>query len=131
MAQAVHGLGLAELARALQPTLAGLPEDALVERVLQWFVVHEGWLIVLDNVDRLDDIRSLLDRIPSGRLLITTRRSTGWHHTATTLHLDVERTERCRKRVPCLRSHCKRSVRTWAGRHVLAIQARRVRGVSP
>ncbi|MCB5910042.1 tetratricopeptide repeat protein [Streptomyces pinistramenti] len=80
---------LAELARALQPALIGLPEEALVERALQWLAAHEDWLIILDNVDRPDDIRPLIDRVPSGRFLITTRRATGWHHTATALRLDV------------------------------------------
>ncbi|GAA2971509.1 tetratricopeptide repeat protein [Streptomyces enissocaesilis] len=81
--------GLADLARALQPALTGLPEEFLVERALQWLAAHEGWLIVLDNVDHLDHIRPLLDRAGRGRFLITTRRATGWHATATTLRLDV------------------------------------------
>ncbi|MER5535365.1 tetratricopeptide repeat protein [Streptomyces mirabilis] len=81
--------GLAELGRALQPALTGLPEDFLIERAVQWLATHEDWLIVLDNVDQLDDVRFLLDRVTTGRFLITTRRATGWRTHATTLRLDV------------------------------------------
>ncbi|WP_256097129.1 tetratricopeptide repeat protein [Streptomyces agglomeratus] len=83
--------GLAELARALQPALTGLPDELLVERALQWLATHEDWLIVLDNVEHVDHIRPLLDRTGTGRgrFLITTRRATGWHTTATPLRLDV------------------------------------------
>jgi tetratricopeptide (TPR) repeat protein len=81
--------GLAELGRALQPALTGLPEDFLIERAVQWLATHVDWLIVLDNVDQLEDIRFLLDRITTGRFLITTRRATGWPGHAATLRLDV------------------------------------------
>lgn len=81
--------GLAELGRALQPALTGMPEDFLIERAVQWLATHEDWLIVLDNVDHLDDIHSLLGRVTTGRFLITTRRATGWTGHAATLRLDV------------------------------------------
>ncbi|MFF2847055.1 tetratricopeptide repeat protein [Streptomyces sp. NPDC058001] len=81
--------GLAALALALQPALTGLPESFLVERALQWLTAHDDWLIVLDNVDRPEHVRRLLDRTGTGRFLITTRRATGWHGTATPLRLDV------------------------------------------
>ncbi|MFJ6570115.1 tetratricopeptide repeat protein [Streptomyces sp. NPDC091292] len=87
--------GLAALTLALQPALTGLPESLLVERALQWLTAHDDWLIVLDDVDRPEHIRRLLDRTTgTGRFLITTRRATGWHGTATPLRLDVlERAE--------------------------------------
>ncbi|MFF9870470.1 tetratricopeptide repeat protein [Streptomyces sp. NPDC013953] len=81
--------GLAELGRALQPALTGLPEDFLIERAVQWLATHEDWLIVLDNVDHRDDIRFLLDRVTTGRFLITTRRATHWSRHAGTLRLNV------------------------------------------
>lgn len=61
----------------------------LVERALQWLTTHDDWLIVLDNVERPGDITALLDRVGTGRFLVTTRRATGWHHTATSVRLDV------------------------------------------
>ncbi|MGW6360845.1 hypothetical protein ACWFR5_38170 [Streptomyces sp. NPDC055092] len=84
--------GLADLARALQPALAGLPglpPEMLTERAVQWLTSHDDWLLVLDNVEQPDDIRPLLDRVATGRLLITTRRATGWHGLAAPVRLDV------------------------------------------
>ncbi|MFI6986503.1 FxSxx-COOH system tetratricopeptide repeat protein [Embleya sp. NPDC050154] len=79
--------GLAALARTLQPGLAELPAEMQVTRATRWLTEHEGWLLVLDNVEDPAHVRPLLDRIPGGRVLITTRRATGWHRDATTLRL--------------------------------------------
>ncbi|WDF40349.1 tetratricopeptide repeat protein [Streptomyces sp. T12] len=82
--------GLAELACALQPGLAGLPVELQKERALAWLAGHGDWLLVLDNVDHPDHIGPLLDRVPDrGRVLVTTRRATGWHRLTTTLRLGV------------------------------------------
>ncbi|ULR52426.1 tetratricopeptide repeat protein [Streptomyces deccanensis] len=83
--------GLADLGRALTPALAGtLPEAALRERTLQWLSAHDGWLLVLDNVDDPADIEPLLARAANGRFLVTTRRgSASWRGIAHTLDLDV------------------------------------------
>jgi tetratricopeptide (TPR) repeat protein len=82
--------GLAAFACALQPALTGLPAETLRERALEWFRTHAGWLIVLDDADRPDDLRRLLGRLhPEGRVLVTTRRSSGWHGMATALQIDV------------------------------------------
>ncbi|WP_213089404.1 tetratricopeptide repeat protein [Streptomyces flaveus] len=82
--------GLAELARALQPGLAGLPVELQKERAVAWLAGHGDWLLVLDNVDHPDHIGPLLDRVRDrGRILVTTRRATGWHRLTTTLRLDV------------------------------------------
>ncbi|MFK0183103.1 tetratricopeptide repeat protein [Streptomyces rubiginosohelvolus] len=71
--------GLADFARALQPALSALPADTLHERALEWFRTHRDWLIVLDNVDSPDDVARLIPRLhPNGRVLVTTRISTGW-----------------------------------------------------
>ncbi|MFD3941315.1 NB-ARC domain-containing protein [Streptomyces sp. NPDC058579] len=82
--------GLAELARAMQPSVVGvLPEDALRERALQWLATHEGWLLVLDNVSDPSDLRPLLARATGGRILVTSRRASGWQDIGRTVALEV------------------------------------------
>jgi tetratricopeptide (TPR) repeat protein len=82
--------GLASLAVALQPALSGiLPLEALREGALQWLAAHQEWLLILDNVTDPADAAPLLARTPAGRYLITTRRATGWHATATPIGLGV------------------------------------------
>ncbi|MGW5126970.1 FxSxx-COOH system tetratricopeptide repeat protein [Streptomyces sp. NPDC004069] len=82
--------GLAGLATALQPSLAGfLSQDALRERAVQWLASHDSWLVVLDSVSDPKDVTWLLDRTSSGRFVITSRRATGWHGVAEPLPLDV------------------------------------------
>jgi len=82
--------GLANLATALQPGLAGLlPLQALRERAEAWLASHNRWLVVLDNVTDPRHIQPLLARAPAGRFLITSRRATGWHGIATSLLLGV------------------------------------------
>ncbi|GGS93320.1 hypothetical protein GCM10010222_38590 [Streptomyces tanashiensis] len=78
--------GLAALARAMQPAYVGvLPEDALRERALQWLAAHDHWLLVLDNVSDPADVKPLLARATRGRVLITSRRATGWQDLAETI----------------------------------------------
>lgn len=82
--------GLADLARAMQPGVVGfLPEDALRERALQWLATHDDWLLVLDNVSNPADLRPLLARVGGGRIVVTSRRSSGWQDIARTVVLDV------------------------------------------
>jgi hypothetical protein len=83
--------GLAALAVALQPGLVGAPLEMLVERAGQWLGAHTGWLLILDNVTDPGDVEPLLARVnPAGRVLITSRRATGWHHLAPDpIRLDV------------------------------------------
>ncbi|MFJ5229068.1 tetratricopeptide repeat protein [Kitasatospora sp. NPDC088391] len=81
--------GLAALAAALQPALAHLPAEQLTERAVQWLGAHRDWLLVLDNVAEPADVAPLLARVAGGRVLITSRRSSGWHDVATPLGLDV------------------------------------------
>ncbi len=87
--------GLAGLATALRPELSGLLSmEALRERAVQWLAAHEGWLLVLDNVNDPADIRPLLSRTRGGRFLITSRRTTGWDHLAVPVPLaPLDRTE--------------------------------------
>uniref|UniRef100_UPI003D70952A tetratricopeptide repeat protein n=1 Tax=Streptomyces sp. WAC 04229 TaxID=2203206 RepID=UPI003D70952A len=88
--QAAVDAGVAALARALQPGLTGLPAELQAERALRWLADHRSqWLLVLDNVEEPAGIRPLLDRLSGGRVLITTRLASGWHHHATTIRLGV------------------------------------------
>ncbi|MFE1547042.1 tetratricopeptide repeat protein [Streptomyces sp. NPDC058718] len=82
--------GLADLARAMQPDVVGvLPEDALRERALQWLATHDDWLLVLDNVSAPADLRPLLARVGNGRIVVTSRRASGWQGIGRTVVLDV------------------------------------------
>ncbi|MFG2903276.1 NB-ARC domain-containing protein [Streptomyces zaomyceticus] len=81
--------GLAALATALQPALAQLPPDQLTERAVQWLTTHQGWLLVLDNVTDPAHVQPLLARVRSGRILITSRRASGWHDVAVPVPLDT------------------------------------------
>ncbi|MET8866002.1 tetratricopeptide repeat protein [Nonomuraea sp. NPDC004580] len=46
------------LAVALQPELTtALPLEALAERATAWLAARQGWLLVLDNVDEVADVR--------------------------------------------------------------------------
>ncbi|RLK22586.1 tetratricopeptide repeat protein [Micromonospora sp. M71_S20] len=82
--------GLVALAVALQPGLgAALPSPALREWAVRWLACHDGWLLILDNVIDPDHITDLLARLPRGRILVTSRRATGWPDLVTPLHLDV------------------------------------------
>ncbi|MFE3206505.1 tetratricopeptide repeat protein [Embleya sp. NPDC059237] len=82
--------GLSALARALHPGLVGLPAELQTQRAFAWLAGHDDWLLVLDNVEDPAHIDPLLDRVAGrGRVLITTRRATGWHRHATTIRLGV------------------------------------------
>ncbi|MEU5215079.1 tetratricopeptide repeat protein [Streptomyces sp. NPDC020807] len=82
--------GLAALARAMHPTVVGvLPDDALRERALQWLATHDDWLLILDNVSDPADLRPLLARGVRGRVLVTSRRATGWQDLGRTVALEV------------------------------------------
>ncbi|MFJ8614131.1 tetratricopeptide repeat protein [Streptomyces sp. NPDC093675] len=83
--------GLADLAGALQPALShALPTEALAEWALQWLATHDGWLLILDNVNDPADIAPLLARASTGgRFLVTSRLATPWHGIPTVVRLDV------------------------------------------
>ncbi|MFI7215488.1 tetratricopeptide repeat protein [Micromonospora maritima] len=82
--------GLVALAGGLQPGLAAmLPATALREWAVRWLASHEGWLLVLDNVNDPADMADLVARLPQGRILVTSRRATGWPEFVTTVRLDV------------------------------------------
>ncbi|MEU5872600.1 tetratricopeptide repeat protein [Glycomyces sp. NPDC047369] len=82
--------GLVALTVALQPALgAALPSPALREWVIRWLACHDGWLLILDNVTNPAHITDLVGRLPRGRILVTSRRATGWPDIVTLLRLDV------------------------------------------
>ncbi|MEW1739757.1 tetratricopeptide repeat protein, partial [Nocardia beijingensis] len=83
--------GLAKFAAALQPALAqALEVEQLAERALQWLATHSGWLLILDNLNDLTDIHDVLARTGTrGRIIITSRRSTGWQPGTAIVRLDV------------------------------------------
>ncbi|GAA3780181.1 tetratricopeptide repeat protein [Micromonospora maritima] len=82
--------GLAALAGGLQPGLAAvMPATVLREWAVRWLASHEGWLLVLDNVNDPADMADLVARLPQGRILVTSRRATGWPEFVTTVRLDV------------------------------------------
>ncbi|MGI5468372.1 FxSxx-COOH system tetratricopeptide repeat protein [Streptomyces sp. CA-132043] len=82
--------GLANLAIALQPTLSMVAtQEALRAWALRWLASHEGWLLVLDDVVDPQDVRPLLCAAGNGRILLTSRRATGWNELATPLALNV------------------------------------------
>ncbi|WP_141725433.1 tetratricopeptide repeat protein [Micromonospora pallida] len=82
--------GLAALAAALRPSLgAAMPAPTLREWAVQWLAYHDGWLLILDNVTDPGHITGLLARLPRGRILVTSRRATGWPDIVTPLRLDV------------------------------------------
>lgn len=80
--------GLARLAVAIQPAIAGLGLEQETEHGLRWLTSHPGWLLILDNLEAPTDASTLLERMSHGRVLITSRRATNWH-TGTPLPLDV------------------------------------------
>ncbi|MGW6918360.1 FxSxx-COOH system tetratricopeptide repeat protein [Kitasatospora sp. NPDC054939] len=86
--------GLADLARALHPALAfqsatPTERDTEVQKqwALQWLATHDGWLLILDGLDDPAQVQRLLARRPSGHVVATSRRTSGWHDAATALPL--------------------------------------------
>ncbi|MEV6801396.1 tetratricopeptide repeat protein [Micromonospora rifamycinica] len=88
--EAALDAGLVAFATALQPGLDKLLSSAaLRERAVQWLASRDGWLLILDNVNDPAHIAEVLARLPRGRILVTSRRATGWPDTITALRLDV------------------------------------------
>ncbi len=83
--------GLVGFATRLQPALAqAIEADQLGERALQWLATHTGWLLVLDNVEDFSVIAPVLARVGTGgRVLITSRRASGWQPGTAIVRLGV------------------------------------------
>jgi tetratricopeptide (TPR) repeat protein len=59
------------------------------QAVRGWLEQNDRWLMILDNVDGIENIRELLPRGGGGAVLVTSRRDGGWAPAAQTLVLDV------------------------------------------
>ena len=83
--------GLEALADVLEPALSeALPPKARRERATQWLACHDGWLLILDNVNDPNHIAWLTGKVKAGQFLITSRLATGWHNIASAVvRLDV------------------------------------------
>jgi tetratricopeptide (TPR) repeat protein len=83
-------VGLATLAARLCPeiALAGTTADQAAWATA-WLQVHHRWLLIIDNVNNPGEVEALLAQLTGGRMLITTRRDTGWDQIAYPIHLDV------------------------------------------
>ncbi|HSA85636.1 MAG TPA: tetratricopeptide repeat protein, partial [Nitrospira sp.] len=84
------------LAALCKPLVLNLPEqDAKEEEtqlnaVLRWLQAHEGWLLILDNVDTPDaaeEVEQLVGTIKGGSILITSRVS-DWSGEVASFELD-------------------------------------------
>ncbi|MDT8915141.1 tetratricopeptide repeat protein [Amycolatopsis sp. PS_44_ISF1] len=80
--------GLAELAEAILPAAAELPVEQRSALGVRWLATHEDWLLVLDNITSPQDVASLLSRVRTGTVVITSRQRSGWR-AAETVALDV------------------------------------------
>ncbi|MEU4806367.1 tetratricopeptide repeat protein [Actinosynnema sp. NPDC023587] len=80
--------GLAELAVAVAPEVAGLPLEQRTELGVRWLSTRDDWLLVLDNLTGPVDAVGLLERVRTGTVVVTSRQAVGWRMVRTVL-LDV------------------------------------------
>ncbi|MFC9250057.1 tetratricopeptide repeat protein [Amycolatopsis thailandensis] len=104
-AQTAIDTGLARLAIALQPAVQALPLEQQTEHGLRWLATHHDWLLILDNLSEPADVAVLLGRVPGGHVLITSRRTTGWHAVATSLAVDVLEPDRAAEMLARILAH--------------------------
>src|SRR5579864_1998148 len=57
---------LAEMLDIKVDNAKGDKEDAIVARVLQWFESRQGWLLLLDDIDEIQDIAKFMPRRGGG-----------------------------------------------------------------
>ncbi len=62
---------LASIGRSLG--LAGATLDELAMQVRQWLEMHDRWLLIFDNADHPELLKSVLPRRHAGRILLTSR----------------------------------------------------------
>ena len=82
--------GLAALTTRLCPAIevATTTGDA-AGWALGWFQTHDRWLLVLDNVEDPRDVDPVVAQLPSGHIVLTTRRDVDWGRLAVPIRLDV------------------------------------------
>ncbi|MEV4451115.1 tetratricopeptide repeat protein [Streptomyces mirabilis] len=79
---------LTSLTQTLVPGWATTAErGALVAWAMQWLAWHPDWLLVFDNVENPDDLTPYTGALHQGHHLATSRRTTGWPDSASTLTL--------------------------------------------
>ncbi len=67
-------LGFVQLARVLKLPEQNLKNtDRVIQAVQEWMKQHAGWLLILDNVELLADVYSILPTARRGHVIITTR----------------------------------------------------------
>lgn len=94
---------LAELARTVCVGVDSVAAaQASVEEgaawALVWLAAHPGWLLIFDNVEDAEDLHPFLGRLSGGRVLITSRRDTGWQDVGCTpISLEVLEPEAARQ----------------------------------
>ena len=83
--------GLAKLAHRLHPDVQIMAtQQEAAQWALAWLQSHDGWLLVLDNVEHRHHVEELLGDLTRGHVLLTTRRDVGWDDiTDGCLRLDV------------------------------------------
>ncbi|WP_172382690.1 SAV_2336 N-terminal domain-related protein [Streptomyces sp. MNP-20] len=80
--------GLAELARALRPASSDLTGEQASEWAVGWLAAHHDWLLILDDAENPADVCALLERLGTGgRVLVTSRRASGWEGVGPVLEL--------------------------------------------
>jgi hypothetical protein len=82
--------GLAGLAGRLCPlvAVAGTTADA-AGWAAGWLQTHDGWLLILDNVEDPIDVDHLLGQLGGGHVIVTSRRDTDWGRLADPVQLGV------------------------------------------
>ncbi|MEZ0109335.1 tetratricopeptide (TPR) repeat protein [Catenulispora sp. EB89] len=80
--------GLAELAVRLDPLFDGLRALA-ADWTRAWLAAHRDWLLVLDDVPGPEQVRRLIEGLPDGRFLLTSRQRDGWLGLARALGIGV------------------------------------------
>ncbi|MEU9922566.1 tetratricopeptide repeat protein [Streptomyces griseoluteus] len=79
---------LTELTKALVSDWAASAErGAQVSWARQWLAWHHGWLLIYDNVEDPAELAPYIGALHQGHHLATSRRTTGWPDSSTTLPL--------------------------------------------
>ena len=82
--------GLARLAERLEPvTGVALSTSQAAAWAVAWLQEHQGWLLVLDDVQDPGQVSALTAQLETGHIVMTSRRDTGWQQLADPVRLGV------------------------------------------
>ncbi|MFG6191565.1 NB-ARC domain-containing protein [Nonomuraea sp. JJY05] len=86
--------GVADLARGIASGTASsaasrATNEEAVTWAMAWLAAHPGWLLVFDDIVEAASLRPYLGRLHGGHVLVTTRRTVGWHDLCTPITLNV------------------------------------------